>query len=52
MDRKTLLGFGAFAVVGYFVIPRLASMISGSKGRFRRIDDHLHGWRTGHIQSH
>ncbi len=31
MDRKTLLGFGAFAVVGYFVIPRLASMISGSK---------------------
>lgn len=31
MDRKTLISFGAFAVVGYFVIPRLASMISGSK---------------------
>jgi len=26
MDRNTLIGFGAIAVVGYFVIPRLASM--------------------------
>ena len=26
MDRNTLIGFGAVAIVGYFVIPRLAGM--------------------------